>query len=101
MSPQTEDVRQIDGQTLPLNSAEGEQHPRKHWLDLAIALIGVAALLISGIWSRVRTRTTLSTEAAQVAITPVSVVSPERTSPAQEIVLPGNVQPFITSPIYS
>jgi len=101
MLPQTEDVRQIDGQTLRLNSAAGGQSPHKHWLGLAIALIGVAALLISGIWSRVRTRTTLSTEAARVAITPVSVVSPERTSPAQEIILPGNVQPFITSPIYS
>ena len=31
----------------------------------------------------------------------VSVVSPKQTAPAQEIILPGNVQPFITSPIYS
>ena len=64
-------------------------------------MIGVAALLISGIWSRVRTRTTLGAETAQLAITSVSVVSPQRTAPAQEIILPGNVQPFITSPIYS
>jgi RND family efflux transporter MFP subunit len=28
-------------------------------------------------------------------------VLPQRTTPAQEIILPGNVQPFITSPIYS
>jgi RND family efflux transporter MFP subunit len=31
----------------------------------------------------------------------VSVVSPKRTAPAQEVILPGNVQPFITSPIYA
>ncbi len=31
----------------------------------------------------------------------MSVVSPKQTAPAQEIILPGNVQPFITSPIYS
>jgi RND family efflux transporter MFP subunit len=31
----------------------------------------------------------------------VSVVSPKQTTPAEEIILPGNVQPFITSPIYS
>jgi RND family efflux transporter MFP subunit len=37
----------------------------------------------------------------QVAITPVSVVLPKRTAPAQEIILPGNVEPFINSPIYS
>jgi RND family efflux transporter MFP subunit len=37
----------------------------------------------------------------QVAVQAVSVVSPKRTTPAQEIILPGNVQPFITSPIYA
>jgi len=36
-----------------------------------------------------------------VALTAVSVVSPKQTAPAEEIILPGNVQPFITSPIYA
>jgi RND family efflux transporter MFP subunit len=101
MLPQTEDVRQIGGQTLPSAPVAGGQRQHKHWLGLAIVVIGVGALLISGIWSRVRTRTTLGAETAQIAITSVSVVSPQRTAPAQEIILPGNVQPFITSPIYS
>ena len=64
-------------------------------------MIVVAALLVSGIWSRVKARTTLKAETAQVALTAVSVVSPKQTAPAQEIILPGNVQPFITSPIYA
>ena len=34
-------------------------------------------------------------------MTPVSVVSPKLTAQAQEIILPGNVQPFISSPVYS
>jgi RND family efflux transporter MFP subunit len=34
-------------------------------------------------------------------LTAVSVVSPKQTAPAQEIILPGNVQPYITAPIYS
>src|SRR5260370_18033656 len=55
----------------------------------------------SGIWSRVRARATLRAETSQMATTAVSVVSPKQTTPAQEIILPGNVQPFITSPIYS
>jgi RND family efflux transporter MFP subunit len=101
MLPQTEDTRQIDGQPLPLNDAEAGKHPRKRWLALAIAVIVVAALLVSGIWSRVRARTALNAETARVALTAVSVVSPKQTAPAEEIILPGNVQPFITSPIYS
>jgi RND family efflux transporter MFP subunit len=71
------------------------------WLSLAIVLIVVGALLASGIRSRVKARTTLTAETEQVALTAVSVVSPKRTAPAEEIILPGNVQPFITSPIYS
>jgi len=70
-------------------------------LGVALALIAVAALLVSGIWSRVRARTKLKAETAQVALTAVSVVSPKQTAPAGEIILPGNVQPFITSPIYA
>jgi len=101
MLPQTEDTRQTDGQALPLNDVEAGQHPRKHWLGLAIASILIAGLLVSGIWSRVRARETLSTETARVAVPAVAVVSPKQTAPAEEIILPGNVQPFITSPIYS
>src|SRR6266481_2699242 len=101
MLPQTEDTRQTDGQALPLNDVEAGKHPRKHWLGLAIASILIAGLLVSGIWSRVRARETLSTETARMALPAVSVVSPKQTSPAEEIILPGNVQPFITSPIYS
>jgi len=101
MSQQTEDRRQIDGQTLPSNDVGRRQRPHRRWLGVAIALIAVAALLVSGIWSRVRARTTLKAETAQVALTAVSVVSPKQTAPAEEIILPGNVQPFITSPIYA
>ncbi len=100
MSQQTEERKQIGGPTLASHDVRG-QRPHRRWLGVAIALIAVAALLISGILSRVRARTTLKAETAQVALTAVSVVSPKQTAPAQEIILPGNVQPFITSPIYA
>jgi len=100
MSPQTEDRQQIDRQPPPAN-ANGGKRSRKHWLVLAIALIAVAALLLSGIWSRLRARAELKTETAQAALTAVSVVSPKRTAPADELILPGNVQPYISSPIYA
>jgi len=101
MSSQTEDTKQIDGQTQPLNDAGSGQRPHRRWLSLAIALIVVAGLLILGIMSRVRARAALKAETAQVALTAVSVVSPKQTAPAEEIILPGNVQPFITSPVYA
>jgi RND family efflux transporter MFP subunit len=97
----TEDTRQIGGKILPSNDGGAGKRSRKPWLVLAIAVIAVAALLMSGIWSRVKARNTLSTETAQAAVPAVSVVSPKQTAPTDEIILPGNVQPFITSPIYS
>jgi len=102
MSSQTEDRKQLSGQApLPGSDAGTRKGARKSWLVLTITVIVVAALLASGIWSRVRARTKLKAETAQVALTAVSVVSPKQTAPTQEIILPGNVQPFITSPIYA
>jgi RND family efflux transporter MFP subunit len=100
MSSQIEGIRQTAEQSPRSNDA-GRKHPYKKWLALSMALIATAALLVSGIRSRVRASAKLSTETSQVAITAVSVVTPEKATPAQEIILPGNVQPFITSPIYS
>jgi RND family efflux transporter MFP subunit len=98
---QTEDRQQTAEQTLPLVDVSAAKRSRKSWLMLAIAVIVVAALLVSGVWSRVKARTALNVETAQAALPAVSVVSPKQTAPADEIILPGNVQPFITSPIYS
>jgi RND family efflux transporter MFP subunit len=103
MLPQTqiEDRRQIGLQTLPLNDAGAGKSSRKRWVVLAIAVVAAAALLVSGIWSRVKAGANLRAETAQAALPAVSVVTPKQTAPADEIILPGNVQPFITSPIYS
>ena len=101
MLPQTEDRRQIGEQKLPSNHVGAGKRSRKAWLALALAVIAVAALLASGIWSRVKAGSVLRAETVQAAVPAVSVVSPKRTAPADEIILPGNVQPFITSPIYA
>ena len=100
MLTQSENAMRSGDQTAPLNIETGKRSA-KHFLVLASALIMAAVLLISGIWSRVRARTSLNTETAQAALTSVSVVSPKRTAPADEIILPGNVQPYISSPIYA
>jgi RND family efflux transporter MFP subunit len=101
MSVQIEQGRAVSGHSGPVNELGVRRPAHRRWLVAGIVLIVVAALLASGIWSRIKARTALRVQTAQVALTAVSVVSPQRTTPAQEIILPGNVQPFITSPIYS
>jgi len=101
MSQQTEAETKVYGNSVPSTGADaGTAAPRRWWV-LALVLIATAALLASGIRSRLRADKTLSIETSQVAVTPVSVVSPKQTAAAQEIILPGNVEPFINSPIYS
>ena len=101
MSSQAQFGTQSGGNSVPAANAGTGKARHRRWLFLAIALIVVVGLLVTGIWSRVKANKSLRAETAQVALTAVSVVSPKQTTPAQEIILPGNVQPYITSPIYS
>ena len=85
-----------------LSSNAAEARPlRRRWL-VPVLVAGVfAVLLVSGIRSRVKDRNALRVTTDQMAVPSVSVVRPKRGAPAQEIILPGNIQPFISSPIYS
>src|SRR5271169_3771602 len=99
MLPQT-NVQTMAERSSAANGGAG-QRTHKQWLVLSVAVILVATLLIFGIRSRVKARAALDTETTQAALTAVSVVSPKQSTPAEEIILPGNVQPYITSPIYA
>jgi RND family efflux transporter MFP subunit len=104
MTMQTETVvgKQMAGQDSGGMTPDGAaMRSRKHWLTGVIAFLLVGAVLISGIASRVRARSNLRSVTDQMAMPAVSVVLPTRTAPADEIILPGNVQPFIASPVYS
>lgn len=100
---QGQTTAQTSVQQVPQSSnvVRPQSRSRRGWLTgLAIFLV-FAALLVSGILQRVHSSTALRTETADMAVPTVSVVSPQRTAPSQEIVLPGNVQPYVTAPIYS
>jgi RND family efflux transporter MFP subunit len=73
---------------------------RRYVLPL-ITTVVVLAVLVFGIQSRLRAEATLRTLTAQMAVPSVSVVQPKAGIPVQEIILPGNMQPFISSPVYA
>jgi len=86
----------------PTPSVVKGPRPRKHtWLIAMAAILVFGGIAVYGIFTRLAEENTVRAETAQMAVPSVSVVSPQRTAPAQEIVLPGNVQPFISSPIYA
>jgi RND family efflux transporter MFP subunit len=95
---------ELDEQVERLKAALGTTKPRRSlrsWLIPALAALVAALVLIFGIRSRVRAESALRAVTDQMAVTAVFVVTPKHTAPAAEIILPGNMQPFISSPIYA
>lgn len=84
---------------LPKDGQEGRV-ARRWWIAI-LALAIVAAIVVSGILPRIHARADLDKETAEMAIPTVSIVHPKRGAPAQEVVLPANVQAYIDSPIYA
>lgn len=73
----------------------------RRWLIAIIVALAVLGVLAVEIRSRVKAATNLRAVTSQMAVPSVSVVLPKQTAPAQEVVLPGNIQPYVSSPIYA
>jgi RND family efflux transporter MFP subunit len=79
-----------------------QNRPRAKWLaGTVIVFLLIAGVLFFGILSRKNADKSLRTVNTEMAVTSVSVVQPKRAAPAQEIILPGSIQSFISSPIYA
>jgi len=100
MQSQTERKASVQETQSPSSPAT-QRRSRGGWLIGGAIFLVFAGVLISGILERIHTNASLRTETAHLAVPSVSVVAPKRAAPSQEIVLPGNVQPFITSPVFA
>src|SRR5713101_7577487 len=102
MPMQSETEAQVVRNAPPMQSAfSGRHRARLSWLATVVVFLAVAGILVSGILRRVRARAAVTAETAAMAVPVVNVVSPQRTAPSHELVLPGNVEPYMTAPIYS
>jgi len=98
-----------DGRTFTETATEEPHLPgrnnkknrRPQWWILLLAVITAAIIVVAGILPRIQARTALRRETAEMAVPSVVVVQPRRSAPAQEIVLPANVQAFADAPIYA
>ena len=79
----------------------GAHSSSRRWVAAGILVVVAATTLILGIRSRVKAASALAEATTQTAVPSVSVVLPKPTAQAQEIILPGNIQPFISSPVYA
>jgi len=102
MQSQTTEQIPVEEKKLQASTVDSSlRRSRRGWLVAVAIFVIFVALLVSGILERVHTSAALRTETAQMAVPTVAVVSPQHAAPLQEIVLPGNVQPYVTAPIFS
>lgn len=67
-----------------------------------ILVLAVAAILIAlGILPRLRARQVLREQTNHSAVPAINIIHPTRSAPAEEVVLPGNIQAFVDAPIYA
>jgi RND family efflux transporter MFP subunit len=92
-------------ETSPAVTAETKppqgKFPKGGLLVLGAMALVVALVVVFGIHSRVAAETRLQQTTLQAAIPTVNVAHPQPGDRAQELVLPGNTQAYIDSPIYA
>ncbi len=85
--------------------AEPQKSPRSVWRGLSIVLLLAAPTLgyaiYLGVTSRARASAALERETLANSVPTVATVRPKVTGGAEEIVLPGNMQAFIDTPIWA
>src|SRR5438067_615669 len=89
------------GTIRDFQSPEPAQKKRSQWWIVVLAVLVAVGLVIFGIMPRIQADKDLKKETARMAIPTVAVVQPKRSAPAQEIILPANVQAFADAPIYA
>ena len=70
-------------------------------LVLLLVAAGIAWIIYTGIASRVSADQALQKETLDTAVATVSVIHPKSQPAFEEVVLPGNMQAFIATPVYA
>jgi RND family efflux transporter MFP subunit len=87
--------------TTASEGAAGKGSRVRSTVVLLAVLLVVAVVVAAGIIMRLRASKALAAETNELATPTVLVVQPKPGAPAQEILLPGNIQAFVDAPIYA
>ena len=88
-------VREDQPRTAPRNTW------RIVWILLAAGALVLAYVIFSGITSRAKATTELAHQTEALSVPTVTVVHPKATSGGEEVILPGNMQAYIDTPIWA
>ena len=82
-------------------SADRPRRIPHRWIAVGVIALVFLAALVWGILPRLEATAALKKETQALNIPTVSVIRPKTGDASQELVLPGNMQPFVDTPIYA
>ncbi len=95
------EAKRPDGSSSTSDPAHSPAKTRRsRVIAIAVAVV-VIALAAQGIWSRHDAHAALERDAEHASQLSVEVVRPQKSSVGLDLVLPGNVQAFLDTPIYA
>lgn len=87
---------------------ESQSPPRlsaASWIVIGVLVCGalgtIAYAVVTGIAARVHAATNLKQQTLEMAVPSVNVVHPKRGAPTEEVILPGNAQAYVATPIFA
>lgn len=97
----TNAVPSLEAPPSPSGAAAGKSRATGLWVGLLVAAALLAWVVYTGIQSRAHASTELKRVTDATLVPTVSVVRPTLTAGTQEVVVPGNMQAFIDTPIWA
>src|SRR5215831_17448803 len=82
-------------------SSQQQRGSARMWMLIGLVVVLCAGVLVFGIMPRLEARDALKKESQSINVPVVSVTKPKTRDGSQELVLPGNIQAFIETPIYA
>lgn len=107
MNTETNPAENSQGKTKPASAPKQPGSALKQWLSpwmvigVSVPALLLAAVIYAGIHERAEAQSRLALATDRAAVPTVSVVLPKPNAAADEIVLPGNTQAFIDTPIFA
>src|ERR1700676_2593354 len=99
-------MNRISTEDCPREAAnDANRIPRPAARIFVVAFVAVAGVLAfaihGGIMTRVAAESSLARSTEEAAISIVNVIHPKDGAPLEELILPGNTQPFSDTPIFA
>src|SRR5262245_46495561 len=69
------------------------------WIVLGLGVIVLAAALTAGLLPRLSAKEELKKQARELNVPTVAVIKPKRGEAVQELVLPGNIEAYVETPV--